>query len=56
MGEWSDYFEEVPEGNPANYDKNGTYHPNGLLRQEQAKQDVANKKLDELLKKKGMPT
>jgi hypothetical protein len=25
MGEWSDYFEDFPEENPANYDDNGRY-------------------------------
>jgi len=29
MGEWSDYFEDFPEENPANYDENGRYDPNG---------------------------
>jgi hypothetical protein len=25
MGDWSDYFEDFPEENPANYDDNGRY-------------------------------
>ncbi|WP_404361555.1 hypothetical protein [Methylotuvimicrobium sp. KM1] len=28
MGDWSDYFEDFPEENPANY-VDGHYHPNG---------------------------
>jgi hypothetical protein len=25
MGDWSDYFEDFPDENPANYDDNGRY-------------------------------
>lgn len=55
MGEWSEHFEDFPEENPANYDKSGRYDPNGLLRKEKATQDLANKRLDEVLRKKDVP-
>lgn len=51
MGEWSEYFEDFPEENPANYDKNGRFDPNGILRREQSQQELANRRLDEVLKK-----
>ena len=53
MGEWSDYFEDFPEENPANYDDKGKFDPDHHHRDEQERQDIANKKLDEVLKKKG---
>ncbi len=56
MGEWSDHFEEFPEENPANYDKDGRYDTNGLLRKEKEAQELANRKLDDALSKKGIPT
>jgi hypothetical protein len=31
MGEWSDYFEDYPEENPANYDERGTYSPSAAV-------------------------
>ncbi|MBL8638681.1 MAG: hypothetical protein JNN09_09380 [Alphaproteobacteria bacterium] len=49
MGEWSEYFEDFPEENPANYDSSGRFNPNGAaaeraaeskLRQDQAKLDA----------------
>jgi hypothetical protein len=49
MGEWSDYFEDFPEENPANYDKHGRYDPDGKLRAEQKKQELAQRRLDEVL-------
>lgn len=55
MGDWSDYFEDFPEENPANYDKRGRYDPNGQLRGEQARQELAHQKLDEVLKQNGPP-
>lgn len=55
MGEWSEYFEDFPEANPANYDKNGHFDPNGVLRREQTQQELANRRLDEVLRKKGGP-
>ncbi len=51
MGEYSDYFEDFPEENPANYDGKGQFNPDHL--EEQERQDIANNKLDEVLKKKG---
>lgn len=54
MGEWSDYFEDFPEENPANYDENGCYDPNGKIRRERSLYKLANKKLDESLNKKGL--
>ncbi|MDT4887430.1 hypothetical protein FQZ97_1238840 [compost metagenome] len=54
MGEWSDYFEDFPEENPANYDESGRYDPNGIQRQERAKADYAQQRLDEVLKQKGV--
>ena len=53
MGEWSEYFEDFPEENPGNYDECGRYDPNGLMRKEKAAQDLAYKRLDEVLAKKG---
>lgn len=55
MGDWSEYFEDFPEENPANYDKRGRYDPNGELRAEEAKQAVAFQRLDETLKQKRTP-
>lgn len=49
MGEWSDYFEDFPEENPANYDKQGRYDPNGKIRTEQKQQELAQRRLDEVL-------
>ncbi len=54
MGEWSDYFEDFPEENPANYDGNNHYDPNGQLRQERLRQKTAHEKLDEGLARKGL--
>jgi hypothetical protein len=56
MGEWSEYFEDFPEENPANHNKNGRFDPNGVLRREQSQQELANRRLDEVLRKKGLPT
>lgn len=55
MGEWSDYFEDFPEENPANYDKGGRFDPNGDLRREREKVEHANKKLDEIINSKTKP-
>lgn len=55
MGEWSEYFEDFPEENPANYDENGRFDPNGVLRREKTQQELANRRLDEVLRKKGVP-
>jgi hypothetical protein len=55
MGEWSEYFEDFPEENPANYDRNGRFDPNGVHRREQTQQELANRRLDEVLRKKGRP-
>ena len=51
MGEWSDYFEDYPEENPVNYDDKGRFNPDH--HEEESRQDIANKKLDEALRKKG---
>ena len=57
MGEWSDYFEDFPEENPANYDdENGRYDLMVFKRQERAKADYAQQRLDEVLKQKGVFT
>jgi hypothetical protein len=56
MGEWSDYFEDFPEENPANYDENGRYDPNGTQRHERTKLNLANQRLTEVLKQKGSLT
>lgn len=47
MGEWSDFFEDYPEYNPANIDNNGTY----LAPKEQYihKQEISKSKIDELI-------
>lgn len=29
MGEWSEYFNDFPEEDPANYDEKGRFDPNG---------------------------
>ena len=47
MGDWSDYFEEFPEENPANYDEYGNYDPNGELRRERKRMEIAFTKLHE---------
>lgn len=52
MGDWSEYFEDFPEENPANYDKQGRYDPTGQLRAEEAKQSMALRRLDETLKQR----
>jgi hypothetical protein len=49
MGDWSDYFEDYPEENPGNYDKNGQFDPNGTLRKERATQALAQRRLGEVL-------
>lgn len=54
MGDWSDYFEDFPEENPANYDEFGQYDPDGRLRKERQEQKIANQKLDEVLARKGL--
>lgn len=45
MGEWSDYFEDFPDENPANY-VNGRFDPQGAATQRAAesklRQDQAN--------------
>lgn len=45
MGEWSDYFEDFPDENPANY-VNGRFDPQGAAAQRAAesklRQDQAN--------------
>lgn len=51
MGDWSEYFEDFPEENPANYDKQGRYDPNGQLRAEQKRMALAQRRLDEVLGK-----
>lgn len=52
MGEWSDYFEDFPEENPANW-VNGQFNP-GLreqLNKENAQQMAANLELRQLITK-----
>ncbi|MFO7534183.1 MAG: hypothetical protein R6X19_00605 [Kiritimatiellia bacterium] len=48
MGDWSDYFEQFPEENPGNYDKNGQFDPHGVLRKERATQQLAQRRLTEV--------
>lgn len=54
MGEWSEYFEDFPEENPANYDERGRFDPDRLLRSERERQQLANQKLDAVLRRKGV--
>jgi len=54
MSEWTDYFEDFPEEDSANYDDKGQFNPGHL--EEKERQSIANKKLDEALKKKGINT
>ena len=49
MGDWSEYFEDFPEENPANYDKRGRYDPDGKLRAEEKRQKLAQQRLTEVL-------
>lgn len=49
MGEWSDYFEDFPEKNPANYDEHGRFDPEH--RAERERQRIAYEKLDALSRK-----
>jgi hypothetical protein len=42
MGEWSEYFEDFPEENPANY-LNGTFDPLQANAQREAQQKAAQK-------------
>ncbi len=50
MGEWSDYFEDFPEENPAHIDDKGRFNPDHS--EEQERQEIANKKLDGAFNKK----
>jgi hypothetical protein len=56
MGEWSEYFEDFPDENPANY-VNGRFDPEGAaqLRSHQtevsAKQAALNKEIADIIKK-----
>ncbi len=56
MGEWSEYFEDFPEENPANY-LNGRFDPKGaeLLRKQRgevsAKQATLNKEIADIVRK-----
>jgi hypothetical protein len=61
MGDWSDYFEDFPEENPANY-VNGRYDPQGAnahraqnarIAAEQAELD---KEIREIIEKHGKPS
>jgi hypothetical protein len=45
MGEFSDYFEDFPEENPANYDAQGRFNPNHKADCERLR--ILNEKLDE---------
>lgn len=46
MGEWSDYFEDFPEENPANY-INGTYVGPHKSQEHYARQAAARAKLEQ---------
>ncbi len=56
MGEWSEYFEDFPDENPANY-VNGSFDPKGAerLRKQQsevsAAQAALNKEIAEIVRK-----
>jgi hypothetical protein len=50
MGEFSDYFEQFPEENPANQNERGQYDPE--YRAEREKRRIANEKLDAALRSK----
>jgi hypothetical protein len=52
MGEWSEYFEDFPEENPANHDERGRLDPDRRLRSERERQQLANQKLDAVLRRK----
>jgi hypothetical protein len=55
MGEWSDYFEDFPEEDPANLDKQGVHPLDGVLESTRkrvrersiAERDEVQKKLNE---------
>lgn len=59
MGEWSEYFEDFPEENPANY-VNGRFDPTGVkaLQQQNAKiaeeQANLNREIAEIVRKARM--
>ena len=48
MGEWSDYFEDFPEENPANYDKSGRFNPNHSAEAE--RQRIASERLTQTVR------
>lgn len=52
MGEWSDYFEDFPEENPANY-LDGRYDPKGaaLLRAQQSRIAAEQAQLDDEIRR-----
>ena len=50
MGEFSDYFEQFPEENPANW---GQHDPESRAERERLR--IANEKLDEALARKQPP-
>lgn len=45
MGEWSDYFEDFPEENPANW-VNGRFDPEGVRRAHQRADALAQSQAD----------
>lgn len=53
MGEMSDYFEDFPEQNPANYDEDGQFNP--LHREESERRRIAYAKLEEIRRRKRAP-
>jgi hypothetical protein len=53
MGEWSDYFEDFPEENPANYDEQGRYNPGHRAESERLR--IANEKVDAALRRNHAP-
>ena len=44
MGEWSEYFEDFPEENPANF-VDGNYNPEGARRQREKKANLAKEQV-----------
>jgi hypothetical protein len=54
MGDFSDYFEQFPEENPANHNERGQYDPE--YRAERERLRIANEKLDAALRRKQATT
>ena len=61
MGEWSDYFEDFPEENPANY-INGRYDPQGAAALQAQRNRIAaeqaqlDNEIQRIIQKHGKPS